>query len=99
MGNNPCREAKQMRLSQRRDFLIRVRCCRTRHYRVDDIIEVFGDLLVIGMEGGLRCEDCGGNEWLSASLELPTARERASMRVRELVRIETIRRPIWRDGR
>lgn len=98
MSFNPSRAAKNVTLSERREFLVRVSCgrCRPiRYYCVDDLIEVFGDLKVIGMEHHMRCE-CG-YERVSARLTLPSARERAEITVRKLVRIEMIKRPVWRD--
>lgn len=97
MGHNPSRAARQVLLSDRLDFLLRVRCCGTRHYRIEDVIQAFGDLAVIGMEAHLRCEVCGENQWLRAGLELPSAAERARIRVRRLVRVDVKRIPVWRD--
>lgn len=98
MGHNSNREAKNVRLSQRREFLVQVQCgrCRPiRHYQVDDMITVYGDLRVIGMEHHMRCE-CG-YERVSARLKLPSAMERSEITVRKLVEIKIIKRPVWRD--
>jgi RHS repeat-associated protein len=69
----PSREALQVLLSDRRDFLVRVRCCRTHHYVPDDLIRLFGNHPVLLLHEKMRrCEVCGSGESLSISLVYPS---------------------------
>lgn len=81
--------------------LARVRClfCRvTRYYSPDDLRQLLGDVGIDEVAGRMRCDTCGRKDYLDATLILPTAQERQTIRLRRLEGIRTIRRPIWRDG-
>ncbi|WP_156421285.1 hypothetical protein [Aureimonas sp. AU40] len=92
-----------MKLSQTHDLgmLIRVRCnyCRrTRHYQPHDMIMLLGNVEVDSLMGNLRCEECGLRDATEVAGVHVSAGERQSLNVRTLVRINVIRRPVWREN-
>jgi hypothetical protein len=95
--NKPTFKETLITLAERSDYLVRVSCCGVRHYRVDEVAKVLGNIRVVDLGRHMSCEKCGGREYLSWTLSYPSASERASIRVRRLVRIDTIKRPVWRD--
>ena len=79
--------------------LVIVRCqfCRiTRHYLPEDPT-LLGDVELEQIEKHMRCEGCGHKDYLVVAFHIPTAAERASMRIRRLAGIRYNRKVIWRD--
>ncbi|WP_176218709.1 hypothetical protein [Rhizobium rhizosphaerae] len=94
--------AKAPRLSTANEFgaLIRVRCqgCRTRrHYRPLDLIAVFDNIPVLDLAPRFRCQKCSSAEFVQAEIWLPWPNEWPGLEIRELVRVDTVRRPVWKD--
>ncbi|WP_148227600.1 hypothetical protein [Fulvimarina pelagi] len=81
--------------------IVRLRCnyCRTgpRFYRPEDLIVLVGDREVDRLRRRLTCEVCGRKDYVEIDSPLLTGQERQSVIVRRLVRVSTIRRPIWRE--
>ncbi|WP_246302017.1 hypothetical protein [Mycoplana rhizolycopersici] len=82
--------------------LVKVRCgyCNVTHfYRPGDIVQLVGDLTILELDGSFRCSRCGKKEAVNATLVLPSAAERMTMTVRHLVKIRSVRVPVWKDVR
>lgn len=80
--------------------LVRIECqwCSiTRFYRPDDLIQLMGNRTLDRIAWKMRCDRCKRQDYLNVSFFLPTAREMEGRTVRRLVRVQTIRWPIWRD--
>ncbi len=102
MGHNPSRADRNACLSEYRGFLVRLRCSCTRsnkvrYYRAEDVVEAYGDMRAMEMNGQIPCEDCGKATCADARLDLPSAMERSRITVRRLVEIKVVKRPVWRD--
>lgn len=95
--NKPTFKETLITLAERSDYLVRVSCCGVRYYRVDEVAKILGNIRVVDLGRHMSCEKCGGRQDLSWRLSYPSASERASIQVRRLVRIDTIKRPVWRD--
>ena len=79
---------------------IKITCqhCRVTHrYDPGDLIKVLGDVPFLNIHENFHCSKCGKRDYLSAGLETPCARERVGMRVRRLVEIRTVQKPVWKD--
>ncbi|MBB6304691.1 putative nucleic-acid-binding Zn-ribbon protein [Rhizobium leucaenae] len=79
---------------------VQIKCdmCRIRHlYEPADLIQVFGDLPFFGIEQQFRCSRCGKKEYLTSKLRPVSGPEAVGITVRRLVRIKTLRRPVWKD--
>jgi hypothetical protein len=102
-GYRPSREALAVRLSHhhRNGFLVRVKCrCSVRHYYPGDLIKLLGDIPVLHVELHMRkCSECGQRDNLKVSFVIPSAAERASLRVLKLAGIKTKFIPIWQEER
>jgi len=80
--------------------LVRVQCivCRVRRfYLPGDLVQLFGDRPFEEVGRRMRCERCKHGGEVDVGMLLPTAKEREAIRVRRLVEIRTVRRPVWRD--
>lgn len=80
--------------------LIKITCtwCKLSHwYFPGDLRIIFGDVGFRDIENRFRCQKCGKKEYLKADIELPSAKERVGMKVRRLVAIKIIRRPVWTE--
>lgn len=80
--------------------LVRVTCqyCHiTRHFTPVDLERLLGDAPFSSVLGSMRCEKCRRCDYLVGALVIPTAEERATLRVRRLVNVRYLRRVIWRD--
>jgi hypothetical protein len=80
--------------------LITITCtwCRISHrYEPCDLLQLLGDVPFLNIEINFRCSECGKQEYLKAALDMPSANARVGMKVRRLVEIRTIRKPIWKD--
>lgn len=72
-------------------------CKQRRYYRLADLRAVFGDVDCDSVvdHHNWRCTKCDGTGRVDMRLEEPPAD--GSGIVRRLVRIDTIKRPVWRD--
>lgn len=52
---------------------------------------------IVAVERQVRCEGCGLKDYLVVDFHIPTAAERASMRIRRLAGVRYIRKVIRRD--
>ncbi|MEI5680522.1 MULTISPECIES: hypothetical protein [unclassified Mesorhizobium] len=82
--------------------LIRIRCgtCKIqRHYYPGDLWKLYGNIELERVVSKMFCEKCGKKEYLDIDTVHPTASEivKEKIRVRTLVEIRWIRRPVWRD--
>ncbi len=80
--------------------LARIRCghCRiSRYYEPADLQQLFGDVEIDQVVRRMRCERCGLQDYLNATLEMPTALERTSIRIRRLAGVRMVRKVVWRD--
>lgn len=89
-------------LSQAHDLgaIIRVRCnyCQSlRHYAPADMLTLLGDVEVDSLRRRLRCEGCDRRDYVEVEMKALFPQERVGIIVRRLVRVRTIRRPVWRD--
>jgi hypothetical protein len=89
-------------LSQTHDLgcIVRVRCnyCQSvRHYVPEDVIKLIGDVEVDGLRRRLRCEGCGRRDYVEVEAIVLFPQERVGVVVRRLVKVRTIRRPVWRN--
>lgn len=91
-------------LSEARDhgMVVRVTCnyCRqVRHYLPQDMQTLLGDAEIDGLRRRLTCEDCGKRDYVEVEAKFVWDEEREHLFVRRLVRVKTIRRPVWREGK
>ena len=80
--------------------LIKITCtwCKLSHwYFPSDLRILFGDVMFREIENRFRCQKCGKKEYLKADIHHPSAEERAGMKVRRLVAIKIVRRPVWKE--
>jgi hypothetical protein len=90
------RLAKRIRAGQ----LVRITCqfCRiTRYFEPADLEQVLGDVAFRQALGAMRCEKCRRRDYIVGALTIPTAEERAAIRLRRLVDVRYVRKVIWRD--
>jgi len=83
--------------AERNGVMIYVRCPYDKHerlYLTADLIKAFGNMQVDDLDRKFKCR-CGS--LVTIKTMMPTARERQAIRVRRLVEIVTIKRPVWRD--
>jgi hypothetical protein len=81
-------------------YYIKIDCahCRVKHlYDPADLIKLCGDIQVRRIARQFRCQLCKRKDYLSSELLSPTASELAGMKVRKLIEIKLIRRPVWQD--
>lgn len=98
---NKARHEPTMRKAREAGQIVKITCtwCKITHrYRSDDLLELCGDVPIFDVPSKFRCERCRRKDHLDAALELPSAAEMVDMKIRKLVTIKTIRRPIWEDG-
>ncbi|UWU17353.1 hypothetical protein N2599_31890 (plasmid) [Rhizobium sullae] len=82
------------------NMLININCIRCKirhHYRPQDLLEVCGDVALDKVTRQFRCERCGRKDYLEVSLDSLMTSEMTKLKVRRLVKIKTIRRPVWED--
>ena len=80
--------------------LVRIRCryCRREHhYEIRDLRVVLGNIEVDDVVYAMKCSGCGKDRTLDLELLSISAEERQKMTVRRLVRVQYLRRPVWRD--
>ena len=83
-------------------FFVEIKCarCRITHfYAPADLIAIFGDVALMGLEQRIRCKECGKKSYLSARLVSIGAPEAVGITVRRLVRVRILWRPVWEDVR
>lgn len=80
--------------------LVRVKCnyCkRSVVYRPEDLIQIFGDVDVDSLMGRMKCEG-GDHGYLDVRAFPPTGNEAVGLKIRQLVRIDIKRVPVWREN-
>lgn len=79
--------------------LVRVTCryCkRTHNYRLDDLIQIFGDMDTDDLPRRMTCEQ-GHTGLMDVEAFSPTGKEAVGLRIRRLVAIKIKRVPVWRE--
>ncbi len=79
---------------------IRCRYCKTeRYYLLKDLRTLFGNIECddVIYQQTWRCAKCDKQHTLDLDLVSKSAADRQNITVRRLVRIDYIRRPVWRD--
>jgi len=80
--------------------VVRVNCmhCRITHrFRCRDLLQLFGDVAIDEVARHFRCEACKQKDYLRALFELPWGHDIGRIRIRTLVKVKTVRRPVWKD--
>lgn len=80
--------------------LVKVSCghCRiVRHYLPADLLELCPDIGLEQLPGHFRCETCHLRDYIGVDYYSPIASDTAKITIRRLVKVKTIRRPVWRD--
>lgn len=81
------------------DLFIKIRCanCRITHrYFPQDLLQICGDVNLDEVVRRFRCEKCKRKE-LEITLHSAAASEKPGLRIRKLMQIKTLRRPVWKD--
>lgn len=81
-------------------YLVKIDCahCRvTRFYDPADLKRLCGDIPVRRIASRFSCQICNRKDYLTSALVSPSAKERVGMKVRRLVEIRLIRKPVWED--
>lgn len=98
---SPTKIAQLPKLSSFQDrHYVQIKCswCRSQHlYEPADLVQIFGDLPFMGIEEKFRCSQCGKKEYLTSKLRSVSGPDAVGITVRRLVKIKTLRRPIWKD--
>ncbi|OHV81590.1 hypothetical protein [Rhizobium sp. LCM 4573] len=79
---------------------VKMSCCWckiTRMYRPLDILKLVGDVHVLKLHRRFYCEKCGRKDYMAVEFKNVMGSEIAGMRIRELVEIRMVKKPIWRD--
>ncbi|MBD9375601.1 hypothetical protein IB238_23620 [Rhizobium sp. ARZ01] len=82
--------------------LLKVRCalCSVSHfYRPSDLVQLFGEVTILDLDGRFRCSRCGSRDGINLTYINPSAAERMKMTVRHLVKVRSIKVPVWKDVR
>jgi hypothetical protein len=80
--------------------IVRIDCmyCRITHrYRCRDLLQLCGDVPVDEIAPQFRCDVCKHKDYLKAEFELPWGADTGKLRIRKLVRIKTLLKPVWKD--
>lgn len=80
--------------------IVKIDCmyCRITHrYRCRDLLQLCGDVAIDEIACHFRCEKCNHKDYLRAIFELPWGSDIGKLRIRKLVRIKTVRKPVWKD--
>lgn len=72
-------------------------CRTTHHYYPQDLMTLLGDVPFLNIEMNFRCSKCGKREYMKADLQLLAARQQVGLKVRKLIEVKTVRRPVWKD--
>lgn len=81
-------------------LFIRIKCtwCKIDHlYRPADLVPLCGDITVYEIAGKFRCERCDKKSYMEAELYSPMAADTVGLKVRKLVEIKLVRKPVWQD--
>jgi hypothetical protein len=73
-------------------------CHVTRHYLSGDLLSLCGDVGLDLIPRKFRCEQCDLKGYIRADFYNPWGNDIGKLKVRRLVKIQTIRRPVWEDG-
>lgn len=75
-----------------------LRCKTVRFYRPADIKALIGENIhVLHLQDKFRCATCRSKEYMAVEFKMLLAREVPGLVVRELVEVQWVKRPIWRD--
>lgn len=82
--------------------LAKIRCyyCKTeRYFRLRDLRTLFGNIEVddVIYRQRWRCTNCNSDGTLEINIDDPAGEKLQNITVRRLVRIEIVRKPVWRD--
>jgi hypothetical protein len=80
--------------------IVKIDCmfCRIAHrYRCRDLLQLCGDAAIDEIAPHFRCEKCGNKDYLRAIFELPWGHDIGKLRVRKLVKVKMVRKPVWKD--
>lgn len=72
-------------------------CQREHFYELGDLRVVLGNVEVDDVVYSMSCSGCRKQRTLNLELISPSAEDRQKMTVRRLVRVQYLRRPVWRD--
>ena len=67
-----------------------------RYFLPEDLRKAYGDIEVDDVEHQFKCSKCGGG--VDIRTESLSAEMLQKVTFRRLIRVDYIRRPIWRDG-
>ncbi|WFU04652.1 hypothetical protein QA648_28200 (plasmid) [Rhizobium sp. CB3171] len=72
--------------------------CRTAHlYVPEDLIKLCGDITVFEIASKFRCSECKRKDYLTADLRCMLPQDQIGLKVRRLIDIKQVRKPIWQD--
>ena len=71
-----------------------VGCSAPRWYQPGDMIQLFGNIPAMNLEGLMRCRECGSE--LNVRVESPLAADRQKIRLTRLDKVWWVRRASWR---
>jgi len=75
-----------------------VRCKTIRFYRPADIRTLVGENVhILHLQERFRCDQCGKKEYMAVEFKTLLAREIPGLVIRELVEVQWVKRPVWRD--
>lgn len=75
-----------------------VGCKTNRFYRPADIQRLIGENIhILHLQDKFRCDQCGKKEYMAVEFKTLLAREIPGLVVRELVEVQWVKRPVWRD--
>ncbi|HCL65573.1 MAG TPA: hypothetical protein DIC56_12185 [Rhizobium sp.] len=75
-----------------------VRCKTIRFYRPADIRKLIGENIhILRLQEKFRCDQCRTKEYMAVEFKTLLAREIPGLVVRELVEVQWVKRPVWRD--
>ncbi|PWE54032.1 hypothetical protein DEM27_22195 [Metarhizobium album] len=102
LAMHPAVRAKAFTLAHAHEsnLYVRVHCkwCRiSRLYYAKDILRLCGDVLIDEVPPQMRCEKCRRKDHLDAQYDTVYGPDVGKTKIRRLVEIKTIRRPIWID--
>lgn len=100
--NGPSKKIRRWTLREAADAgqLVKLLCtyCRTmKRFTASDVHRLCGDLTLYQFPERFRCENCGKKDYLIADFEAHYGPNVGKVKIRRLVRIKIIHKPIWDD--
>ena len=75
-------------------------CKTVRFYRPADIHELIGqNIHILHLQGRFRCDQCRSKDYMTVEFKTLLASEIPGLVVRELVDVQWVKKPHWRDRR